>query len=152
MTLFNHTRSTLIVPAHQVINAINNSCVTIAFQGCLEPQDVAFLVPFSWEIDEFLKINPVDRGEYIAQWHDCDDFSSELYGDASRAGVLMADVHVRIVGMQTTHRCNLTVQRNNWSGEFEVRVIEPQTDGTYQNKDVTILKGTIKSGRPQAGK
>lgn len=79
------------------------------------------------EMERFLAEDKTDLAKYVAEYHDCDDFSFRLMGQVSIPG--WSDIAFGIVFVQTPtggHALNCFI-----SNEEEVLLIEPQSDEIF---------------------
>lgn len=72
------------------------------------------------ELQKFLKLDITDKGEYIKEFHDCDDFSWTLLGSINSgpwAGIAFGFAFSKV------HAFNIFI-----GADLEIYVIEPQSD------------------------
>ncbi len=82
--------------------------------------DNVYRLAIKEEVEKFLAENTISTGRYVADAHDCDDFSFELMGAFSRPG--WSDITFGIVWTDI-HALNCIVDEN-----LNFWFIEPQTD------------------------
>ena len=137
--MFNRRKPSIItISAVELLGLIETQC-NIAFIDCLVLEERVYTLPHPSQVGDFLARNKVDGGEYRPEVHDCDNFTKELAGDASKERILMGNIKVRIAGMRTAHKLNMTVLSDK-----SVIYIEPQTDEVIEpSRRIQILDGAI---------
>ena len=138
-----------ILSKAEVIKVLQETGIRFSPIDCLDLDDDAYFITSRKRGREFLQVSKVDEIRYLKRYFDCDDFRDVLYGEGSYYGICIGSVRGKVKGREGLHAFNIIVVEN-FLGNLEVWVVEPQDDSLYDHEEIEyITEGTIKSGRPE---